>query len=860
MRRPVSRFILLFSAVLFIVSVPGFSSQLGDSTLANEVMDYTRTGNYEIKEINITGVEFIDPGYLKSIAGVNVGEIIEIPGERTTRIVRNYWHQGLFSDVKLFYTPAEGNKIVLEIYLKERPRISEIQITGVRKGEKEDLNEKISLKRGSQITDDLLNNTALILKRHYIDKGFYNVDVEMVQQPDTALANRVKLQINVSKHARVKIKDIVIEGNQAYEDKRIRRVLKKTKKRNLNIFKSSKLISADFKEDKQKLAEFYNENGYRDFKLVRDSVAIYNRKRVTLYLTLHEGQKYYFRNITWVGNTKYPAELLNSILKIKKGDVYDKSHLDKRLSIDEDAVTSLYMDNGYLFFSVDPVEANIEGDSIDLEMRIYEGKQATLNDIIIKGNTKTNEHVIRRELRTNPGELFSKSDIIRSVRELATLGHFNPETIAPNPIPNPMDGTVDMEYGLEEKANDQLEISGGWGAKMFVGTVGIRFSNFSIRNIHRLKTWRPVPSGDGQTLSLRAQTNGKYYQSYSISFVEPWFGGKKPNSFSVSFFHSILNPSNYSYYNRSSDQPESFMKTTGGSIGLGRRLRWPDDFFVLYNSVNFQHYNLKNYSGYFQFLNSGVSNNLSLTTSLTRNSQDQVIFPRRGSNYSLSLTLTPPYSWFKPDKFWEIPDGDYSSLTEAEKANRIYQERLAESAEHYKWIEYHKWVFKGYNYLSIVGNLVLSSRVEYGFLGRYSKNWGYSPFEAFVMGGDGFTGYRRYGTDIVGLRGYENSSLTPSGYNAGNVYSKYVLELRYPFSLNPSATIYGLGFFDAGNSWYNIEEFNPFIVKRSLGVGLRAFLPMFGMLGVDWGYGFDEPTPGAGISGGQFHFVLGQEF
>lgn len=846
MRRPFSKLTFILSAV-FLTHFGTLFSQTADSAIAPTVMDYNRPGEYEIVDIAVSGVEFIDPNYLKSLAGINVGETIEVPGERTTRIIKNYWNQGLFADVKLFYTITEGNKMALEIRLKERPRISEIELRGVRKGEKEDLNEKINLKRGSQVTDDLLNTTALVIKRHYIDKGFYNIGVDMIQVPDTAASNRVKLTIDVNKHARVRIKDIVVTGNEAFTDKRVRRALKKTKRKSINIFKSSKLISADYKEDKMLLTDFYNENGYRDFKILKDSVSIYNRKRVVIYLDIHEGQKYYFRNITWVGNTKYPAEILNSILKIRKGDVYDKTQLDKRLSTDEDAVTSLYMDNGYLFFSVDPVEINFDGDSIDIEMRIYEGKQATLNDVIIKGNTKTNEHVIRRELRTNPGELFSKTDIIRSVRELATLGHFNPETIAPNPLPNPSDGTVNMEYSLEEKANDQLEISGGWGAGMFVGTVGIRFSNFSARNILKLRSWRPVPSGDGQTLSLRAQTNGQYYQSYSISFMEPWFGGKKPNSFSVSLYHSIINYEKSRYLGSNSAYNDMYMKTTGGSIGLGRRLPWPDDFFVLYNSINYQHYNLSKYGGF--IFDTGESNNISLTSTVSRNSQDQVIFPRRGSNYSLTVSLTPPYSLFKEKQFWE-QDGNLDPTEDTDLEKR----------EKYKWIEYHKWVFKGYNFVSLVGNLVLSTRVEYGFLARYNKDWGYSPFEAFVMGGDGFTGYRRYGTDIVGLRGYENGTLTPAGRSAGNAYAKYVVELRYPFSLNPSATIYGLGFFDAGNSWYDISEFNPFLVKRSLGVGLRAFLPMFGMLGVDWGYGFD-PIPGSLTkSGGQFHFVLGQEF
>ena len=616
--------------------------------------------------------------------------------------------------------------------------------------------------------------------------------------------------------------------------------MKKTHRRDLNFFKSSKLVKDDYIADKEKLIDFYNKNGYRDAQILRDSISVVSDKRIRLDIFLEEGAKYYFGDITWIGNTIYPGEYLSRVLGIKKGDVFDQELFDKRLQTDEDAVNSLYLDHGYLFYSCDPVEVRVQHDTIDFEMRIREGKQATINRVIIEGNTKTNEHVVRRELRTKPGDLFSKEDIIRSVRELAQLGHFDPEQINPEPIPNQLEGTVDLKYSLVEKANDQLEVSGGWGMGMLVGTVGLKFSNFAIRNFFKWKMWRPVPSGDGQTLSIRAQSNGKYYQAYNMSFIEPWFGGKKPNSFSVSLFHTIMNNSYYSYLSDNKNVPDQYIKISGAAIGLGRRLNWPDDFFTLYNELSYQRYKLKDYVGYFLFSN-GTSHNLSFTTTFGRNSVSQPIYPRNGSSFSLSLQVTPPYSL--------ISGKDYN------KPGITDQER-------YRWIEYHKWKFKADWYMSLAGNLVLYTRAHFGYLGYYNKNIGPSPFEGFDVGGDGLTGYNLYGRETIGLRGYENGSLTPivGGNKSGNVYNKYTIELRYPFSLNPSATIFGLVFLEGGNAWYSINDFNPFLIKRSAGVGLRAFLPMFGLLGIDWGYGFDVIPGQPSANKGQFHFTIGQQF
>ncbi len=844
-------------------------------------IDYSRQKDYTIADIRVIGLKYLQPGVLANISGLRVGQKITIPGDDISKAIDKYWTHGLFSDVKILIDKTEGDLVFLSIYLTERPRLSKINFKGVRKSETTDLKEKISLKPGSQITDNIISNTKYILQKYYIKKGYYNVAVDIVPKEDTLAFNKVDLDIFVQKGNRIKIGDIVFNGNKYYSDNRLRRVLKKTKKKNLNIFKSSKYIESDFKEDKEKLLSFYNEHGHRDANILNTEIKKINDRRIELVMDLEEGPKYYVRSIKWIGNTKYPSELLDRILGFKKGDVYDQKLLEDRLRIDEDAVTSLYMDNGYLFFNVDPVEVNIENDSVDLEMRVYEGKQATINSVIIKGNTKTNEHVVRRELYTRPGELFSKSDIIRSVRELATLGHFDPEKIVPNPIPNPEEGTVDLEYQLEERANDQLEVSGGWGGFGFVGTIGVKFSNFSARNILNGSAWRPVPTGDGQTLSIRAQSNGRFYQGYNLSFSEPWFGGKKPNNFTVSVFHTAMKPYNYTS-NYSIATRDGHFRIYGASVGLGHRLKWPDDYFVLYNEVGFQRYNLRNWTSDF-FLNNGVANTITFKTTLSRSSQDQMIYPRKGSMFSLSLQLTPPYSLFRPTEFWKLSDAEKLAIQQEVNGNTNIpddQKELAyeqgvlgkETQKKFNLIEYHKWSFKSAWYTSLVGNLVVATKAEFGLLGYYNNKIGHAPFEKFDVGGSGmyYNNYY-YGNDIIALRGYEEGALTPKSpilnsngqyqyINNGNIYTKYTVELRYPFSLNQSATIYGLLFLEGGNAWTKFNDFNPFMIKRSAGIGVRAFLPMFGLLGVDWGYGFD-PQPGESKAhGSEFHFMMGQQF
>ncbi len=822
----------------FMGIIPALAQDGGEVSVA----DYSNPRQYVVEEVKVTGVQFLDPAILVNMTDIRNGQTLYMPGDEISKAVKKFWDNGLFSDVKVYAYNVHDGKISLNFKLTERPRLAKLVIEGVSKSDIKDLLEKLKMRPGSQVTDNVINNAITLIKKHYIEKGFFYTDVKVTQIPDTA-THRVLLRLDISKNDRVKISDITFFGNKAFKSSKLRGAMKKTHRRDWNIFKGSKYIESDYKEDKKKVIDYYNERGYRDAKIVNDSFTIVSPKRIHLYITVSEGDKYYFRNVKWVGNTVYTSDLLDRSLGIHKGDIFNQSIMDKRLQTDEDAVSSLYLDNGYLFFSVTPVEVKVENDSIDFEMRIYEGKQATINNIIINGNTKTNEHVIRRELRTLPGELFSKSDIIRTVRELASLGHFDPEKIQPTPLPNPADGTVDIKYDLQERSTDQLEISGGWGAGMLVGTLGLRFSNFSTKGIFDKTSWKPIPSGDGQTLSIRAQSSGKTYRSYNLSFVEPWFGGKKPNSFSVSTYLSKM--SNYLGWTTSGS--DKWMTVSGGSIGLGRRLKYPDDYFTLYNSLDFQVYHMHNYNPYGFVFNNGYFNSISFTTVFGRNSVSQPIYPRWGSSFSLSLKLTPPYSLFS--------NKNYKTLSDNEK---------------YNWMEYHKWDFKSEYYFSIIDKLVMATKAQFGYVGYYNKDIGYDPLEGFDLGGDGMSGYTMYGMDVISLRGYSNGSLTPRVYNgvvnesgvgtkSGNIYDKFSLEIRYPITLNPSATVYVLSFLEGGNCWYNPDSFAPFNIKRSAGVGFRAFLPMFGLLGIDWGYGFDAVPGISGANKSQFHFTLGQQ-
>lgn len=862
------RLIFIFLAIFGTSNV--FSQVVSDST--NFSINYDNPKIYVLAGLEVTGIRYLDTEVLKNLAGLNIGEEITIPGDQITTALRKYWRQGLFSDVKISATKIVGNKVWLEIFLRERPRLSAKNYRGISKSEREDIDKKVMLLVGGQVTENLINTSERQITKIFHDKGFFNTDVKIVQRDDSTKENQVILDIVVNKKQKVKISEIEFIGVKQVKPRILERAMKKTKAKKLrNFFFSKKFLEDKFEEDKTNLVKKYNENGYRDAMIVADSIVKDTaRNTVKLKYWIDEGHRYYFRNIRWVGNTIYTDYYLSKVLGIKKGDVFDQKLLDKRLTENDDAVSNEYLNTGYLFFNLNPVEVNVENDSIDYEMRIVEGTQATINRIGISGNTKTNEHVARRELFTKPGQLFSKDLILRSQRELAQMGHFNPETIKPDVIPHQEDGTVDINYELEERANDQVELSGGWGAGMFVGTVGLKFSNFSVRNIPNKSAWKPLPTGDGQTLSLRAQTNGSYYNSYNFSFTEPWLGGKKRNSFTLSGFYSKQTSGNQNYnyggydpygsygmgggyggyggygspygyggyggsYNPYNYDITQSMVVKGLAVGLGYRLIWPDDLFTIYHELSYQEYILNNWQ-YFFFQN-GHSNNVSFKTVFGRNSTDSPLYTRRGSNFSLSLQITPPWSLF---------------------SNKNYADPALTSEERYRYIEYHKWVFKGDVYTPMNANqkLVFRTKYETGFLGYYNKNLR-SPFESFKVGGDGMSGYNMYGSDVVGLRGYENNSLTPS--NGGNIYEKITMELRYPITMTQSANIYALSFLEAGNSWYDFKTYNPFSIKRSAGLGIRIFLPMFGLMGFDWGYGFDDGyTKNTG--GSHFHFVMGQQF
>lgn len=827
------KFIILFISILNIFSLPVFSQ----ITLGNELsdIDYSNPKEYEIGGITVTGVNFLDNNMLILISGLTVGDKIMIPGEKISAAIDKLWDQGLFENVKITATKIQGKIIFLDIFLQERPRLSKFRFLGVRKGEADKIREEIKISSGDVVTENLIRRTTNAINKYFSKKGYLNSEVEIRQVIDTTVSNSVFLVIDIKKNKRVKIDRINIYGNEQLTDNKIRRALKETKTKKIyRIFKSSKFIEEDYKNDLENIINKYNELGFRDAKIIKDSIYKVSNKLINIDLTVYEGRKYYFRNISFVGNTKHSSAQLSEILKIKKGDVYNQEALSRNLNFNPNGydISSLYMDEGYLFFQAIPVEVQVENDSIDIEIRIREGKQARINKVTVKGNTKTNDHVIIREIKTVPGQLFSRSDLIRTTRELAQLRYFNQETLKPVPIPNAENGTVDIEYQVEETSSDQVELSGGWGGGMVVGTLGLSFNNFSARNIFKKGAWRPLPAGDGQKLSLRGQTNGKYYYSLSASFTEPWLGGKKPNAFSVSVYHSVQT-NGYD----SDNSAYASLTINGISLGLGKRLKWPDDYFTIYHTLSLQNYILHNYKSLFTF-SDGYSNNLNYGLVIARNSIDAPIYARSGSEISLSMQFTPPYSLFNKKDYDNIGD----------------QER-------YKWLEYHKWKFKASWFFNLTGKWVLNTKARFGFVGYYNDKVGYPPFERFYLGGDGLSGYALDGRELIAMRGYGNNTLTPRdgvNYTGGNVYDKFTVELRYPLSLNPNATIYGLAFLEGGNAWASFKQFNPYNMYKSTGVGVRIFLPMFGMLGLDWGYGFDKVPGFSDAAGGQFHFSINQ--
>ena len=838
-----------------------------DSIQSSEpIVDYSiPVEGLTIANISVTGADQYEDYVLLGFSGLSVGQKVSIPGSVISGAIKRFWKQGYFSDVKILATKIQNDSVWLELRLKQRPRISKVNFYGLKKSEEEELQTKLLLTRGSQVTPDLVDRSKIAIKKEMAGKGYYNAEVFVYQKPDPAQIGTVILDVNVDKKDKVTVHEIYVSGNKALSLNKIDAAMKKTNrpKNILNIFRSKKFIAEEYKKDKEAVIAKYNEIGYRDAVIVTDSVTKFNEGSVDVYLTVNEGSKYYFRNISWSGNTLYPSDFLTSVLNVKHGDTYNLKQLNKRLLEDDDAVSKLYQDNGYLFFNIDPVEVNIESDSIDFEMRMYEGKPATINEIAIVGNTRLYEHVIRRELRIKPGNLYSQSDLVRTLRELAQMKQFDEEKLfsGVDIQPNQEDGTVDIGLTLETKSSDQVEFSAGWGQSGLVFSLGLKFTNFAIQNVFRKEMYKILPQGEGQTFSIKAQTNGIYYQNYSVSFYEPWLGGKRPNSLSISAYYSIqtglskrFQEAYYSstYYNSylygsgttsssSTEYDQSiYLRTLGLSAGIGTRLSWPDDYFSLYSELSYQRYDLKNWYKYYFGFETGVSNNLALGITLSRNSIFNPIYTRRGSSFSLSVKATFPYS---------LVDGkDYTTVADIDK---------------YKWIEYHKWKFsaKMFTPLTKDEKLVLMARAEYGFLGYYNKNKR-SPFEKFYVGGDGMSGYTTAGTETVGLRGYESGSLTPqntNGYN-GNLYTKLTLELRYPLLLEGQTNIWALAFVEAGNCWSEFKDFNPFDLKRSAGVGVRVFLPMFGLLGVDWGWGFDPIRGDSSKGGSQFAFVLGQEF
>ncbi len=865
--------------VLIIALVLGSSimSQAQDKIVYPDINYAGTPRTLVIGGINVSGVEGYEDYMLSGISGLTVGQTITVPGNEVTNAVKRYWKHGLFSNVSIGADSIVGNKIYLNIYLQTLPRVSEINYIGLKKSEREDMEAKLGLLKGGQVTPNILSRAKFLAKKYFDDKGFNNADISIMQRDDVTNKNSVILDVVVDKKQKMRVRDIIIDNNRALTNSKIKGGLfKKGAFKKIHeagklgsLFKSKKFTPERWKEDKRNLIKKYNELGYRDAVIVKDSVWTVDDKHVSVYVKVDEGTKYYIRNITWVGNTVYPTDYLSALLGMKKGDVYNQTLMNKRLTEDEDAVNNQYWNNGYLFYNLQPTEVNVVGDSIDLEMRITENQQARVNHVRINGNDRLYENVVRRELKTKPGDLFSKEALMRSARELASMGHFDPEKVNPDWKPDPENGTVDINWNLQQKSNDQVEFSLGWGQNGLIGRVGLKLNNFSIRNLFNKNSERRgiLPIGDGEVLSVGVQTNGRYYQSYNMNYSTNWFGGKRPTQFSIGAYYSkstdvssnyynsgyMTNYYNYMYgygnyaYNNYENyyDPDTYIKLMGASLGWGKRLRWPDDYFTLSVQLAYTRYMLKNWR-YF-LLSTGNANNLNLNFSINRTSTDNQLYPRKGSEFTASVSLTPP--WSKWDK------KDYQNLA-LDPQSSTY---LAEQQEKYKWVEYHKWKFKAKTYTALSGGqkcFVLMTRVEFGLLGSYNR-YKKSPFETYYVGGDGMSGYTTgYAEETIGLRGYENGQLTPRGYE-GYAYDRMSLELRYPFLLG-NTTIYGLGFVEAGNAWDETKKFNPFDMKRSAGVGVRIFLPMVGLMGIDWAYGFDTVFGKKG--GSQFHFILGQEF
>jgi len=879
--------ICLLIVLRFSISAQNIIASKTDSATVSQPIpsiDYGNPKEYTIAGIKIEGAGSFEDYVLIGFSGLSIGQKITIPGNEITQAIKKFWQQSMFSDVSIFINKIERDKVWLTISLKMRPRVSDISYTGLKKNEIEDLSKRIGIQKEKQVTPNMTDRAKIEIKRYLDDKGFANADIHIYQKDDKEKADQVKIEIVVDKKEKTKVHKIYVEGNQALNEVQIDKAMKNTNDNKIqDLFRSKKFIKEKYESDKASIIEAYNAHGYRDAYIVSDSIVPFDSKSVNIYLKINEGTKYYFGDISWIGNTVYPYEYLNQKLGIKKGDIYNLKLLNKRLNTDDDAVIKDYQNNGYLFSNVQPVEVSIDKDTINFELRLSEGKQATIDEVTIKGNTRVYENVVRRELFTKPGQLYSQQDIIRSLQYLAQMQHFDNEKLYKDVgiEPNEENGTVNVTYNLETKSSDQIEFSAGWGAAGIVGSVGLKFSNFAIQNLFKPSTYRIVPQGEGQTFSIDAKTNGNYYSSFSLSFLEPWLGGKRPNSLSVSLYYSTTSGmsdrylsayqnmySNYGYYNpynsyggyggyggygnygydyNNSYQNEidknKYFRMLGGSVGYGKRLNWPDMYFQFYGQAAFQRYMIKNWYQYETNVTNGDFNDFNIGFTLSRNSIDNPLYTRRGSTFSLGVTATPPYS---------VMNG------------KNYADANMTDAERYKWIEYHKWNFSAKTFtplLAIDKTPVLMTRAEFAYIGHYNAN-AQTPFGTYIFGGDGMTGYSGYASEYVAMRGYETGALTPydaSGRRIAYLYNKFTMELRYPISLEQSATIWALTFLEAGNSFLKLSDYNPFNLKRSAGVGVRIFLPMFGIMGIDWGYGFDPQVGETKAHGSQFHFIIGKD-
>lgn len=853
-----------------------------DTIFAPDIIYSPIPKQYEIAGISVKGIPESDEYIAIGFSGLAIGDKVDIPGAEITDAVKRFWRQGLYSKVEINVDKVAGDKVWLVIELQRQPRMSEMRFEGTKGGEKKDITERLGMVSGQQLTPNIIAQAKHIIEDYYSKKGFKNAEIKIVQQPDLSKENQVILNVIVNRNSKVKVHKIYIDGNEVLSDRKIKRVMKKTNESSdlLKIFSQRKFVDRDFADDRTRIIDKYNELGYRDAKITHDSVAKYNDNSVDVFLTVDEGKKYYISDISWVGNTIYPTETLSTLLGIYPGDVYNQKYLNKRTQEDDDAVSNLYLDNGYLFFQLVPIEERVEGDSVALQMRVIEGPQARVNRVIINGNDQLYEKVIRRELRVRPGELFSKSDLMRSAREIAASGHFDPENMDIRPEPNENDGTVDILFNLTSKANDKIQLSFGWGQTGLTGQVALQFSNFSVKNLFNPKSYKGIiPRGDGQTFSISAQTNAKYYQSYSLSFFDPWIGGNRPNSLAVSldfsrstginsqFYNNLWSTAyqsaiyNYSSYNtnyssyaiQNAYDPNKVLQLAGATIGFGTRLSWPDDYFQFQATLGYRWYYLKNWD-YLYYMRNGTSNSITLGLNLSRSSIDNPIYTRRGSTFSIDLTMTPPASLFGKK--------DWKGLSEqASYSNTDSESRERARSQIYKWIEYWKLRFKSKTFTPLTDpdgkwTLVLMTRADFGLLGSWNK-YLKTPFETFYFGGDGMTGSYTYATETISMRGYENGQFTPSGYE-GYAYGKFTFELHFPFLLQPATTIYAIAFAEAGNCWTSVKDFSPFNLKRSAGVGARVYLSILGYLGIDWAYGFDKVWGQKG--GSQIHFVLGQEF